>query len=240
MNKGLSICISLTLCLSTFVCPLLYTTPAIAGKAPQLQEVKKKNTSETQNAEKKTMSQRVEEAMAGNSDTKVSKIPAGEAYIPSGTELTVEIVEELNSKKTKTHEVVPLKLAENLIINDVIVIPAGTTVEGHITKARGSGLFGRAGLLEFSVDSVKTVNNVTVPLEYVGRIQARNDTGAIPVYMMVSMLGGVLMRGANVRIPAGTKVLVKVTEDTDLMTKIDKLNEAMDPNKPHGVTITLK
>ena len=131
-------------------------------------------------------------------------------------------------------------MVDNLIINDVIIIPAGATVEGHITKAKGAGMFGRAGTLEFSVDSVKTINNITVPLEYVGRIQAGSDGGAIAVFAVVSMLGGALMKGANVKIPAGTKILAKVSTDTDLMTKLDKLAEAMDPEKPHGVSISLK
>jgi len=238
MKNGFKKCISLTLCLSTFVCPLLYATPVLA--APRLYEVKKEGANETEKTERKTMRQLVEEAKAGNSNVKVSKIPAGEAYIPSGTELTVEVIDELSSKKNKTNEAIRLKLVDNLIINDVIIIPAGATVEGHITKAKGAGMFGRAGTLEFSVDSVKTINNITVPLEYVGRIQAGSDGGAIAVFAVVSMLGGALMKGANVKIPAGTKILAKVSTDTDLMTKLDKLAEAMDPEKPHGVSISLK
>ena len=86
MKNGFKKCISLTLCLSTFVCPLLYATPVLA--APRLYEVKKEGANETEKTERKTMRQLVEEAKAGNSNVKVSKIPAGEAYIPSGTELT--------------------------------------------------------------------------------------------------------------------------------------------------------
>ena len=106
--------------------------------------------------------------------------------------------------------------------------------------SKGSGLFGRAGTLEFSVDSVKTINNIAIPLEYVGRIQAGSDGGAVAVAAAVSLVGGLFMKGANVKIPAGTKVLAKVKDDTDLMTKLDNLKEAMNPETPHGVSITLK
>ena len=90
------------------------------------------------------------------------------------------------------------------------------------------------------MDSVKTINNVTIPLEYVGRIQAGSDGGSVAVVALVSVVGGIFMKGANVRIPAGTKIMSKVKTDTDLMTKLDNLAEAMDPAKPHGVSITIK
>ena len=230
--------VSVTLSISTLVCPLLYSAPVYA--APQLHQVKQE-TNNKENAEGKTsMRERIAEAKAGNAKAKESKIPAGEAYVPGGTELAVEVVDELSSKKCKTGETIRLKLVDNLIINDVIVVPAGASVEGHITKSKGSGLFGRAGTLEFSVDSVKTINNIAIPLEYVGRIQAGSDGGAVAVAAAVSLVGGLFMKGANVKIPAGTKVLAKVKDDTDLMTKLDNLKEAMNPETPHGVSITLK
>ena len=226
--------ISLALSVSTLVCPLVYSIPAFAE--PRLEQINQEKTTNTsQNS--MTMRQKLE---ASKNSIVVSKIQKGEAYIPGGTELTVEVVDEITSKKSKTGEFIKLKLLDNVIINDVIVIPAGASVDGHITKAKGSGMFGRAGTLEFSIDSVKTINNIVVPLEYVGRIKAGNDGGAIAVVAFASILGGAFMKGENVRIPAGTKILAKVTTDTDLMTKLDNLAEAMNPEKPHGVSITIK
>ena len=226
--------VSITLSVATFVCPLTYSIPAFAE--PRLEQVKQSRTTNTSEGTM-TMRQKLE---ASKNNISVSKIQKGEAYIPGGTELTVEVVEELNSKRNKTGEFIKLKLLDNVIINDVIVIPAGASVDGHITQARGSGMFGRAGKLEFSIDSVKTINNIVVPLEYVGRIQAGNDDGAVAVVAFVSVIGGAFMKGANVRIPAGTKLLAKVPTDTDLMTKLDNLAEAMNPEKAHGVSITIK
>lgn len=233
-KKAFNKLISLTLSVSTFVCPLVYSIPAFAE--PRLEQVNQAKTTNTSQGSM-TMRQRLE---ASKNSVSVSKIQKGEAYIPGGTELTVEVVEELTSKRNKTGEFVKLKLLDNVIINDVIVIPAGASVDGHITKAKGSGMFGRAGTLEFSVDSVKTINNIVVPLEYVGRIQAGSDGGAVAVVAFVSILGGAFMKGANVRIPAGTKILAKVSTDTDLMTKLDNLAETMNPEKAHGVSITIK
>lgn len=242
VKKAFGGILSISLSVVTFVTPMFDTKLTYA--APQLREMTKTENQDGSNDTPmpKTMRERILEIQNSEAkkDMEVSNILKGRAYVPKGVELKVELVNELSSKKNKTHETVKLKLVEDLIINDVVVVPAGTDVYGHITKSKGSGLFGRAGTLEFSVDEVRTINNVTIPLEYVGRIQAGSDGGAVVVAAVVSLVGGLFMKGANVKIPAGTQVIARVKNNTDLNTTLDGLKEAMTPGKPHGVSITLK
>lgn len=170
---------------------------------------------------------------------KLSHIAEGEAYIPAETIINVELTDAISSKTIKKGDRVPLRTLENIIINNVIVIPAGTPVEGVVTKATKSGLFGRSGKLEFTINSVKTVNNVRIPLQYVAMKEAGSDGGAVAVAALVSVVGGLFMKGKNVEFPAGTQFQAKVTTDTDLHVTLKDLPTAMDPNKPHGVSITL-
>lgn len=170
----------------------------------------------------------------------VTKIPVGNAYIPAGTELTIELTSTVSSKTLKKGDPLPLKTLDNIIINDVIVIPAGTPVEGVVTKATKSGMFGRSGKLEFTITSVKTINNVQIPLEYTAFKKAGHDGGAIAVAAVVSFVGGMFMKGKNVEFSAGSHFQAKVVSDTDLLVKLSDLAAAMDPNKPHGVAIMLK
>ena len=67
-----------------------------------------------------------------------------------------------------------------------------------------------------------------------------NDGGAVAVVAVVSILGGALMREANVSFPEGSVFEAKVAADTDLNVTIDELPEAMNPEKPHGVAITIQ
>lgn len=215
--------------------------PAVALADTGLQQVKKEENQEAAApAEHKTMKERIAELKAQElaGDAQKTEIPAGEAYIPKDTQLTVELTKELSSKTNRKGESIQFKLVDNMLLNDVVVIPAGTIAEGHITKQKSSGMFGRAGKLEISVDSIQTVNGVTVPLTYVGRIEAGSD-GAVAVAALVSLVGGLFMKGANVKIPAGTKIAAKVEKDTDLQTTIKDLAAAMDPSKPRGVKVVL-
>lgn len=169
----------------------------------------------------------------------VSSIPAGNAYIPKGTIIDVELLEELSSKKNHVDDDVKLKTLDNIIINDVIVVPAGASVEGKVTKCTSSGLFGRAGKLEFTINSVRSINGVDIPLQYTDFKEAGSDDGAVAVAAVVTLIGGLFMKGKNVSFPAGTKMSAKVVADTDLNVRLDNLAEMMNPAKPHGVVIQI-
>ncbi len=170
----------------------------------------------------------------------VKKIPEGHAYIPKDTILEVKLTEAISSKKMKKGNIVPLVLSDNLLINDTVVLPAGTTVNGIVTDAKSNGRFGRSGKLEFNITSVKAINNVEIPLEYVARKEAGSDGGAVAVAAVVSLVGGFFMKGKNVEFPANTIFEAKVTSDTDLNCTLDELPDAMNPKAPHGVNIVLK
>jgi ribosomal protein L2 len=182
----------------------------------------------------------VMEAEQKKDNETLSRIPSENAYIPADTILNIELTEAISSKKIKKGDPIPLKTLDNIIINDIIVIPAGTPVEGVVTKATKSGLFGRSGKLEFTINSVKTINNVIIPLQYTAMKEAGSDGGAIAVAAVVSIVGGLFMKGKNVEFAAGTHFQAKVTADTDLHVTLKDLPDAMNPNKPHGVSITLK
>lgn len=114
--------------------------PAVALADTGLQQVQKEQVQATAPAAPKTMKERIAELkaqeMAGT--LKQTGIPAGEAYIPKDTQLTVELTKELSSKTNRKGESIQFKLVDNMILNDVVVIPAGTIAEGHITKQKSS------------------------------------------------------------------------------------------------------
>ena len=236
MNKNINKVVAFSVCASILVYPVL--TAPVAYADAQFREITPPATTTTQKTEQpKTFRERLE---ADKANAQVSNMPKNEAYVPGGTVLNLELAEALSSKTNRLGDVVKLKMLDNLLINDVVVVPAGALVYGKITELTGSGLFGRAGKLAFSVDSVKAVNGVEIPLKYMGKIEAGSDGGAVAVATVVSLVGGLFMKGKNVSVPAGTKIGAKVKNDTDLHTTLTNLPEAMNPSKPHGVAITIK
>lgn len=162
----------------------------------------------------------------------VSKVIAGNAYIPADTEIEVEIVEAVSSKTAQKDDRVPMKLVSNLVINNVIVAPAGTRVTATVADVRKSGAFGRGGKLQLKINSFKTLNDVEIPLEY-----SRTSKGGKDSFALVAGLGGFIMKGKNINIDKGTRFTALVADDIDLNVPISKLSEVM--KMPERVTVTV-
>lgn len=230
MKKAFQRNVAIALCFATAT-TFTFTPPAVTYAASQQQDT-------TQQA--KPFSERYAEMMAEMKEAKVQTVVPGHAYIPKGTVLQVELTQELSSKRAKVGDAVPLKLVDNVIVNDVVVIPAGTEVEGVVTKARKAGGLGRGGKLEFSITGVKTINNVKVPLDFTKGEHGAGDAGGVAVFAAVSIVGGLFMKGKNVIYNPGLKFDAEVTTDTDLNAPLEKLAEVMDASKPHGTVITIQ
>lgn len=170
---------------------------------------------------------------------KTSSVAAGHAYIPKDTNINLELIDPISSKKSKEGNTFRLKTIENLLINDVVVIPANQEVLGTITKARKNGMLGRKGRLEFKIDSIKTINGVNVPLTAEVKGKGHSDNGAVAVAAAVSLVGGLFMKGTNIYYEPGQKFVAVVAADTDLNTTVEDLPNAMNPSKPSGQNIVL-
>ena len=170
---------------------------------------------------------------------KASSVVAGHAYIPKDTNINLELIDPISSKKSKEGNTFRLKTIENLLINDVVVIPANQEVLGTITKARKNGMLGRKGRLEFKIDSIKTINGVNVPLTAEVKGKGHSDNGAVAVAAAVSLVGGLFMKGTNIYYEPGQKFVAVVSTDTDLNTTVEDLPNAMNPSKPTGQNTVL-
>ena len=210
MKKSLKKSVAAAICAGIIFSSGIYSTPAFAADDEIEQEIQ------------------------------ISKVVEGNAYIPKGTVLQVELTKEISSKKSKVGDSVPLKLVENLIVNDVIVAPAGSEVKGIITVSKKAGGFGRGGKLEFKVVSLKTLNGVKIPLEYTQYKHGAGDGGAVAVAAAVTLVGGLFMKGKNITYNEGMKIEAEVSADTDLNCSLENLEEEMNSAKPHGVSITIK
>lgn len=234
-------CVAAGLCVlsMTSVFPGIINVQAASIEATNRIEVKEEKTDMDRPLTfKERIAKIQEDADKKNQNTEV--IPKGHAYVAEDTILRVRLTEEISSKTMHKGDRVPLVLQDNLIINGVVVIPEGTEVTGIVTKAKKNGMFGRSGKLEFSINSVRTINGIDIPLQYLIKKEAGSDGGAVAVATAVSLIGGLFMKGKNVSFPEGSVFEARVTKDTDLNVALDHLAEAMDPTKPHGVEIILK
>lgn len=190
-----------------------------------------------------TMAERVAAAKIerdnANLGITISGVQSGHVYIPRGTTFDVELVNAANSKTNKTGQVVEIRMVDNLMINGVVIISKDTIGEATITEARKAGGFGRKGKLVITPTKIKTINNILVPINAQLSGAGSADGGAVAVAAVVSLVGGLFMKGSNINYEAGTDIKVSVENDVDLMATPDTLAEVMNPARPQGNNLVL-
>jgi hypothetical protein len=142
-----------------------------------------------------------------NSETKANSAESAEACIPAKTEIDVALMNRITSKTAHKDDTISFMVTKDVMIDQVPVISAGTTALGKVIKARSAGMFGQDGELIFSIDSVKSINDITVPLSYTATYTPSNKNLALPNFFK---------KGKDVFCDAGTNYVATVTKDVDL------------------------
>lgn len=164
-----------------------------------------------------------------------SGIPAGNAYIPQGTLIEAELITGVKSDDSSVHDVAYFRTRQNVIVDGVVVLPAGTVGNAQVTAAKPAGFFGREGRIELKITSIQAPNGVTIPLtldiKKYGGLDDRNI-----LYLILALYDAGYQKLAKVaaayhgedkEIPAGTRFQVAVDADADLGCTSDRLAVVM-------------
>ena len=245
-NKLMSLVMATVIAGSTFLplAPVYAGTQTVNGMNidvnydPFTDEIKKDEDASKVDESKMTFSQRMALKKKQEEVTiSQSSVVPGHIYIPKRTAMEVRLMDRLDCKKVQKYQAVDFKIVENLIINGVVVIPAGSIGKGYVYEVQKPGGFGRKGVLRVAAYEIKTINGIKVPLMKGLEGKGKTDGGAVAVAAAVSLLGGIFMKGSGVVYEPGTSFMVEVKNDTDLQCTPENLAKAMDPTVPRGQVI---
>ena len=245
-NKLMSLVMATVIAGSTFLplAPVYAGTQTVNGMNidvnydPFTDEIKKDEDASKVDESKMTFSQRMALKKKQEEVTiSQSSVVPGHIYIPKRTAMEVHLMDRLDCKKVQKYQAVDFKTVETLIINGVVVIPAGSIGKGYVYEVQKPGGFGRKGVLRVAAYEIKTINGIKVPLMKGLEGKGKTDGGAVAVAAAVSLLGGIFMKGSGVVYEPGTSFMVEVKNDTDLQCTPENLAKAMDPTVPRGQVI---
>jgi hypothetical protein len=140
------------------------------------------------------------------------------AVLRTGTEVPLRTSEELTTKnkKLKVGQRFRLDVAENVLTNGVVVIPAGSPAMGEITDVRNKGMWGKSGKLNARILYV-TVNGRQIRLS--GAFDDKGTAGGIGAVATSAILfppAGFFMTGTSATVALGSPVKGFVDEDVPL------------------------
>lgn len=137
------------------------------------------------------------------------------AVLRTGTEVPLKLSEMLTTKGKvlKAGQRVHLEVAEPVLVNGVVVIPAGSPAMGEITEVRNKGMWGKSGHFAGRV-LYTTVNGRQLRLTGVFDDKGTaGGVGAVAASAVLIPVAGFFMTGTSANIPAGAPVAGFLDED---------------------------
>lgn len=170
---------------------------------------------------------------------------SGNIFIAKDTPIAVELVDSVSSHSTFVGETLMVSVLEDVIINNVVVIEKSSKGYVSVVDMKRSGDWGKAGGVAIKPQYVKSANWVKVPLS--GQVQTSGKSHSIIIPLFGATAGkgwssdiasdfgafaSVLVfsdpsPGKEASIPAGTKLILTVSEAVDLGVTSETLATAM-------------
>ena len=142
----------------------------------------------------------------------------GYAVLRTGTPVILKLNEELTTKdkKLKTNQHFQMEVAEDVVVDGVVVIPIGTPAVGEITDVRNKGMWGKSGRFAGQILYL-TVNGRQIRMNGVfDNKGTAGGIGAVAVSAIVFLPAGFFISGTNAKLPIGTPLKGFIGEDVQL------------------------
>ncbi len=161
---------------------------------------------------------------------KEGKPQVEEVVIPAETLVPIRFLSTLSSKTNKAGETFNFQIAENVFLDNKIIIPANYEGVGEITKAKKATILSRPGKLEIEFKSVSALDGTSLSLILGEEAQKENERIAIAVGVgilgliilssPIGLIAGALVPGKNVKIEEGTEMFLQVNDDVTVMALV--------------------
>lgn len=137
-----------------------------------------------------------------------------------GATVRVSFMHEVTTedKASKVGDRPRMQVAEDVVVDGVVVIPMGTPVVGELTAVRNKGMWGKSGKIEGRVVSM-SLNGRTIRMS--GAFDDKGVTGTAGVVAAVAFVPvvGFFVTGTSARIPAGGQINAYIDEDVAFTVK---------------------
>ncbi len=150
----------------------------------------------------------------------VALVPAVEVKIPDGTEIEIQLVNNLSGQEVKVGDIVDFTLVRAIQVNGVTVFERDASARARVTTAKKAGRWGKAGKLEWAMQDVQAADGNRIPARFTKRELGDSKGGTVAVAAVATtillgpfgLLWG-LKKGKPAIIPAGNRYNIFVHGD---------------------------
>jgi len=137
--------------------------------------------------------------------------------IPAGSMIDLEILTPVSSEYSHLGDKVAIRLVGPVVVDGVVVIPAGTQGVAEVTSVKAAGMMSNGGELMLLARYLN-VGDVQVPLRGL-KMGIRGENNLFVAFVVAQAVGpfALFVKGGNVTFPAGTQAQAKIANDTVLV-----------------------
>lgn len=140
--------------------------------------------------------------------------------LQEGTSLRIALKEEINSKTAQVGDFVALEVIDDVDVNGVIVITAGTPLKGEITEASKAKMMGKAGKIDFIVTFTRSVDGQNIRLRTSNKsFSGTNKQGGIIAAAVIVNPLVLLLKGKNITLKKGQNFSAYIDKDYVIQVK---------------------
>lgn len=152
-------------------------------------------------------------------------VPVQQVTLPKDSVFKISFTAEMSTKQSRQGDKVQFKAADNLYVNDVLVLPKGANGVGVIKKVVQPGIFGKDGRIDITFTRIYGVDGTKIPLTVGELAQQKAESiagaagaaiGGMVILGPVGIVGGAFVKGNSVTIPAGCETYVQTSEDVSI------------------------
>jgi hypothetical protein len=149
---------------------------------------------------------------SGGTSTNASIDPSTQRELKSGTQFTVELAWDLNSKYVQAGQTVEFKVVGDVTIDNKTVIAGGTSLQGIVVNSEKAKGLGQEGKLDIQLNNVKAVDGQTVQLS--GYLSKDGDNKTTETVVIGALLFWPVLfaKGKEAVIPAGSRFNATVSQ----------------------------
>ena len=153
------------------------------------------------------------ETLGAGETAEVALAATAEFVLPANTVIELEMVEPVGSKTSKPGDLFQLRVATAVELNGSVLIAAGTPAVGQVVHATRSGTGGKAGELILAARYLDMPHG-QVKLRSSFGAAGKNRVGTSAGMVVVTGVFGMLVRGRDVELPAGSPLSARLAIDT--------------------------
>ena len=135
--------------------------------------------------------------------------------LKEGAPVLLQTTEKMVSGRVAEGTTVRYRVERDIVgPNGTILIAYGSFAQGKVTRSRRRGAFGKAGQLEFTVETVEGVDGTIVPLRAQQAMAGKSHQGTVIATALLLSVFTVFIHGRDIEVPANTEFTAYVDHDT--------------------------